>query len=467
MNERKALMERVKETADTILEKNNIAVIHHYDADGITAAGIIGKALERAGIKTGFRAVKQLYSETLEEIRDLGSFYVFADFGSSYIEELKKAFGEEFVVIDHHQPKSIKREKIHVNPMLYGIDGGREISGSGSCYLVARQMSKKNRDLSALAVVGAVGDMQDSQGKLTGINAEIVEEGIKAGVLGKKRDLRLYGRISRPLTQFLEFASNPILPGLTANSENCIAFLHEHGIKLKEAGQWRSYEDLNREEKKKLSTALILRLSAHGEPEWKIQKMFGEVYTLLKEERKSPLRDAKEFATLLNATGRHGQAVIGLKVCLGDRAEYYEKTKRLLLEHRRKLRQGIELVKKEGIQEKKAYYYFDAGDRIQDSLVGIVAGMLYGSGAISPDKPIVALARYEDGSIKVSARGTSELVRKGLNLGRALKECCAKLGEKSEGGGHEIAAGARIQEREREKFLALLSEKIKKQLKYT
>lgn len=458
---------QIKKIAAVLKEKDSIAVIHHYDADGIASAGIIGKALQREDKKIEFKAVKQLYSETIKEIKGLSEFYLFADFGSSYLEELSKAFGKEFLVIDHHQPKSFELKAFHLNPWLYGIDGGTQISGSGLCFLVAMELSKKNSDLSGLAVVGGVGDMQDSKGKLLGLNAEIAEQGIKAGVIEKRVDLRLYGRITRPLAQFLMYASNPIIPMLTANEENCYAFLQKHGIKLKDGTQWRSYEDLTKEEKKKLATALILHMHSHNVPEWKIRELFGEVYTLLKEKEKSPLRDAKEYATLLNACGRNKQAQIGLMVCLGDRNEYYEKAMNLLLNHRRKLREGIELMQREGIQEMESFYYFDAGPRIQDSLVGIVAGMLYGSGIIQPNKPIIALARHEDGSIKVSARATSELVRMGLNLGNALRECCSELGEKSEGGGHAIASGARINESEREKFLSLLSEKIKKQLNYT
>ena len=461
-----AFRQQAKAIAGILLGKNNIAVIHHYDADGMASAGIIGKALQRKGKKVKFLAVKQLYSETFSEIKGLGEFYLFADFGSSYLDELKEAFGSEFAVIDHHQPKGMERDR-HLNPWLYGIDGGNEISGAGLCYIVAKELGEGNADLAALAVVGAVGDMQDSRGKLIGLNAGIAEDGVKAGVLEKKEDLRLYGRVTRPLAQFLVYASSPVIPGLTANKEACYVFLGEQGIALKEGGQWKSYEGLGEAEKKKLATALILHLQKHGVPEWKIKELVGEVYTLLKEAEKSPLRDAKEFSTLLNAAGRHGRAEIGQKVCLGNRAEYYQKALNLLLEHRRKLREGIELMLEEGVKETESFYYFDAGDRIQDSLVGIVAGMLYGSGAISPEKPVIALARHEDGSVKVSARGTRELVRRGLNLGKALKECCAELGEKSEGGGHAIASGARISEGEREKFLEALGKKIKEQLNYT
>jgi len=459
------LSKALQNAAELLKSKGDIAVIHHYDADGMASAGILGKALERAGKKPAYKAVKQLYSETFEEIRGLGSFYLFADFGSSYLPELREAFDSEFLVLDHHQLKSQEKEN-HINPLLYGIDGGTEISGSGMCYLLARELGD-NKDLAALAIVGAVGDMQDYSGKLKGLNREILKDGVSAGVLSVREDLRLYGRISRPLVQYILFSNNPILPELTASEENCIAFLSDLGINLKTGSRWRSYIDLSENEKKKLVTALVLHLQKHGTPEWKIQCLFGEVYTLLKEFPKSPLRDAKEFATMLNATGRHGKAQIGRAVCLGDRAEQYEKALSLLLEHRRQLRNGIELMQSEGVSEMNSFYYFDAGNRIQDSLVGIVAGMLYGSGFISPNKPIIALARHKDKSIKVSARGTQDLVRAGLNLGLALKDVCAVLGEKSEGGGHSVAAGCRIDESELKEFLSLLNKEIKKQLNST
>ncbi len=233
----------------------------------MASAGILGKALERAGKKPTFKAVKQLYSETFDEIRGLGSFYLFADFGSSYLPELRKAFGEEFLVIDHHQPKSQEKEN-HLNSLLYGIDGGTEISGSGLSYLLARELGE-NKDLAALAIVGAVGDMQDYSGKLKGLNREILEDGISAGVLSAHEDFRLYGRISRPLVQYIVFSSNPILPELTASEENCIAFLADLGISLKTGSRWRSYIDLSENEKKKLATALVLHLQSTARPNGK------------------------------------------------------------------------------------------------------------------------------------------------------------------------------------------------------
>ncbi|MDO8625365.1 MAG: DHHA1 domain-containing protein, partial [Candidatus Diapherotrites archaeon] len=112
----------------------------------------------------------------------------------------------------------------------------------------------------------------------------------------------------------------------------------------------------------------------------------------------------------------------------------------------------------------KWFYFFDAENTIPDSIVGIVAGMLYGSGTIGFDKAIIAFSRYEDGSIKASGRATMELVRNGLNLGKAFREICDELGEGNEGGGHAIAAGLKLELKNRELFLELLDEKIAKQL---
>jgi RecJ-like exonuclease len=331
-------------------------------------------------------------------------------------------------------------------------------------FLFSMAVDEKNADLAGLAVVGAVGDMQDETGKLIGLNQWILEKGIRAGVLGKKIDLRLYGRISRPLVQFLAFASNPVLPELTANEENCARFLQGIGIDLKRGEEWVSYEMLSTEQKKKLSSALIVHLHEWKVPEWKIKEMIGEVYSLLRENPRTPLHDAKEFGTLLNSCGRHGWAETGLAVCLGNREEAYAQALSLLVQHRKQLREGIQFMKEKGVEEKKFFYFVDAEESIPDSIVGIVAGMLYGSGQIGFQKPILAFARYPDGSIKASGRGTRELVKNGLNLGMAFREICSELGEGNEGGGHAVAAGVKLETKNKELFLELLEKKLAEQL---
>jgi len=454
----------MREIADAVKERDDFTVIHHYDADGCSSGAILVSALQREGKKVKWKWVKQLYRETVAEIKGMGENYIFVDFGSGQLEYLKENFGENLFVLDHHQKTSVGH-KYHFSPFDYGINGGFEISAAGIAYLFAETLNEKNSDLIPLALVGAVGDVQDFSGKLVGINAEIARKGAEKGFVKIENDLRLYGRVSRPLVQFLMYSSSPILPELTANEENCAKFLYGTGIELKSGEKWRTYSELSKNEKEKLATALILHLNKHGVPEWKIREMFGEVYLFPKEDSKSPLSEAKEFSTLLNACGRHGKADVAIEVCLGDRGEKYSEALALMQEHRRQLRHGIEFVMQNGLKEEEQFYYFDAGTEIKESIVGIVAGMLYGSGIVGTEKPIIAIARNDDGSLKISGRATKEQLEKGINLGKAFREVCEKLGEGNEGGGHAIAAGLKLEEGKLLEFLRALNAKFREQLK--
>ncbi len=460
----KALFERINACAEKLKKVNKAVVVTHHDCDGLTSGSIVVKALQREGVDVSTITLKQLYTEDVQRLKNMHvDASIFTDFGSSYIPTLKQEFTHDFYIIDHHQRGNGDHEG-HMNPMEFGLDGGTEISSAGIAYYLATTLSPKNKELASIGVVGACGDMQDSRSNgLVGLNKQMVNEGIEAGVLDVKTDLRLYGRISRPLAQYLMFSTSPILPELTANKDQCMKFLENLDIPLHDDGKYRSYEDLDSGEKKILSTAILMHLHEHNTPEWKLNELIGDVYTLTKEDRYSPLRDAKEFSTVLNACGRNGQSTIGFQVCLGDREDYYARAMGLLQEHRRNLAEGIQLMQQEGLSEYNHFYFFDAEKRIKDSIVGIVAGMLYGSGGVKTDKPIVAFARHEDGSIKVSARATSELVRNGVNLGLALRETCQALGKTAEGGGHRIAAGCRIEVEQSTVFLQNFDQKLGEQ----
>ena len=437
---------------------NNIVL---KNTDGISGGGIIGTALRREGKSFQPLGLKQLYPEELEKIQSLGKNFVFVDFGSGQYDWLKEQFGKRFVIIDH-QPQNFALEQ-HFNPILFGYDAGHEVSAAGAAYYVAKAMSEKNADLGALAIVGAAGDIQDFEGSFEGLNLQILKEAQESGALLVENDLRLYGRISRPLHSFLAFATNPTLPELTGNEENCRSFLEELRIPLHDGTRWRTYAMLNMEEKKTLTTALLLHLQAHNVPEWKMRELIGPTYSMAKEPLDSPLRDAKEYGTLLNSCGRHARSDVALQIVLGDRGEHYQQALQLLQQHRRLLRDGISFMQEKGVEEMEEFYLFDAGQRIGETIIGIVAGMHYGSHYSEAAKPIVALSHNENGTVKASARATRALVLNGINLGIALREVAESLGSEAQGGGHPIAGGIQIQYAQKESFLKLLDEKLKEQ----
>jgi RecJ-like exonuclease len=196
-------------------------------------------------------------------------------------------------------------------------------------------------------------------------------------------------------------------------------------------------------------------------PPEKIQNLVGEVYTLLKEERGTALRDASEYSTLLNATARYGFEKIGVAVCLGDRAGSYRKANELLLMHRENLVRGLNYVRQTGVTTLSNLQYFHAGNNILETIVGIVAGMCRSLDGVNRHLPIVGLANSDEG-VKVSARGTQNLVQRRLNLARAMGEAAHSVG--GVGGGHDIAAGATIPEGTESEFLKHLNRLIGQQV---
>jgi len=263
----------------------------------------------------------------------------------------------------------------------------------------------------------------------------------------------------------LMYASDPILPGLIGNEASCVSFIENLGIGLKrENGGRKSYVDLDIGERRKLTSALYILLLDAGIPEYIIQGMIGEVYTLLKEEKRTELRDAKEFATLLNSCGRQEVSEVGVKVCLGDRDEEWKKAKAILQQYRKKLREGLEFLSTLERKEMDNLYHFDAAGKIDENIIGVIAGMGYGARKFPPDKPVLALAEDKDSPdmLKVSARANRSLVRKGIHLGNAMHENSQLVG--GEGGGHDIAAGARIPKERRDEFLGLVDKMFKEQL---
>ena len=475
-----AFLKRAKEIALRIHEAENIVIVSHIDADGITSGSIAAKTLEREGKNFRIEFVKQLDEKKIEELKDENPDLVwFTDLGSGMVHLM---YGLNAVITDHHVPSALnpevprearknltsffneveKNEVLQLNPHLFNRNGAVDISGAGTTYLVAREVDRRNVDLGALAIVGAVGDMQDVENlRLVGTNRVILKEAKEYGYIDILVDGRFFGRETRPVHKMLQYSTDPLLPTLTGDEKRCINFLRDIGIPLKRE-KWRKWIDLTIEEKRLILSELVKLILRMGYGHEMAKRLIGEVYVLKKEDRGTPLRDAKEFATLLNACGRYNKAFIGYQVCLGDRDEYYKKALSMLNHHRRSLVQGVNFVKEIGIIKREYLQYFHAGENINENIVGIVASMLLTEEG-NRELPIIAFANSEDGNIKVSARAPRSLVDKGLDFSIIMREASSQVG--GFGGGHNIAAGATIPRGKEEEFLEIVEKMIKKQIK--
>ncbi|NWG36069.1 DHH family phosphoesterase, partial [Nitrososphaera sp.] len=180
---------------------SEIAVVTHIDADGITSGSIMATALARMGAKYTVRTVSDMNPATIDRMKaEDHEFYIITDLGGGMAANFRKALGDKWVVIDHHQ---IPEQEIVtddagqvMNAWKYGIDGGIEVPAGGMAYMVASALDRKNRDLSCLAVVSAVGDRQDQGDKrsFTGLNSEILDTAKSMGLVNVDLDIMLTGR---------------------------------------------------------------------------------------------------------------------------------------------------------------------------------------------------------------------------------------------------------------------------------
>ncbi|MEM3108310.1 MAG: DHH family phosphoesterase [Candidatus Bathyarchaeia archaeon] len=439
-------------------------VVSHFDADGLAAGAIMAKALLRWGASIHVRVAKQLDEATLKSMKPIErDVTVFSEIGSGYL-SLTAALDEPIFILDHHPPAGAEAGHgiTHLNPMDYGFDGGREISGSGVNYLAVKGADPRNMDLAPLAVVGALGDMQDrNEGReLLSLNRLIVEDGVKAGLLKVERDLIFYGRETRPIHKALASTTTPFLPGLTGREDACLALLSSVDIPVREGERWRTVASLAMEEKRRLISGIVEYLTVHGFQGSLAQELLGGVYTLTMEGEGSILRDAREYSSALNACGRMDKPGLGLAVCLGERGEMLRELEDLVREYRQALGRHMDWIAQnpDRIKRLEGFHLVRGEDFIDENLVGAVASMLSASSILTMDRPLIVTARARDGSVKISARATEELVAKGVRLGGLF----AGLSEEYSGlgGGHDIAAGAQIPPEKLEEYLEELNRRI-------
>jgi len=437
---------------------NSFIVFCHIDADGLSSGAISSVMLLRAGARFITRAVRSI-DEILEAIPHFQSDTIafLTDIGSGYLSILREKFHDkQFIILDHHQPDGeAEKHWIHINPHLCGVEGARDISSSGITYLVAKSFSEENISLSPVAVVGALGDLQDKSSEkreLGGLNKMIVEEAVKSGLLKVSDDLLFYGRSYRPIHLALASTTSPYIPGISGSEAHAVSFLNSLKIRLKEDDRWRVFTDLSEEEKKIIYNGLMKYLSSLNFSPSIVKELVGKIYELTKEEEWTPLKDAREFASLLNACGKTENEWIGLAIAMGARGEILLQAQKILEEYKRKLSEALDyLVRRESWQELKHIVAIDGGTTIDERMVSSASSILSSSDLLPEDKPLVMLATAGD-KVKVSARTSMKLIRKGLNLGLVMKKAADRVG--GVGGGHDIAAGAEIPLAKKTMFLA-------------
>ncbi len=446
---------------DCIKSNKSIFVLTHIDCDGLSSGSIITKALIRAGANCTVRTTKELNKSIISNLqKNSRDLHVITDLGGGFAKDLDENLAENWVVLDHHEISEAEHENERViNAWKFGIDGGTEICAGGMAYLAANSLDGKNVDLSPIAVVSALGDRQDQGEKksFTGKNFEIAKTAKDEGLLEIDLDLLLVGRETRPLPDALAFTSQPFIEGLTWNRDACLSLINSAGIKLKDGQRWRVPAELSEDEKRTLIEA-ITQVTAGKDATNIMEELIGYTYSFPREDRRSFLRDGRDFSTMLNSCGRIGKAGVGIAICMGDRNKLLQEGENILAEYRKMIRNYMNVLASERwrISDSKNCVMVNGEGVIPETMSGIISSLIAGSPKNS-GKIVILRTNGDEGTIKFSSR-KSFSCKLNVNLSKLMRQGAEKFD--GVGGGHAAAAGAKITKDKLDGFLDYLEANV-------
>ena len=449
--------------SDAIKSKKSILVTTHIDCDGITSGSIISKALFREGANCTVRTTNEFSQNLIDRLikQDRG-LHVITDLGGGFAKELDKKIGDDWVVLDHHQIPDMEIDNQRViNAWKFGFDGGVDICAGGMAYLAATALKKENNDLSGVAVVSALGDRQD-QGKkksFMGKNLEIANTAKELGLVDIDLDLLLVGRETRPLPDALAFTTQPFIEGLTWNRDACLAILNSAGIELKDGAKWRVTADLEQDEKRKIIEGITQFAQGKNATEI-MDELIGYTYTFPREDKRSFLRDGREFSTMLNSCGRIGKSGVGISICMGDRNKMLQEGEKILSEYRKMIREYMNVLGNERWRTNSDdnCVMVNAEGVVPETMTGTISSLIAGSPK-NIGKIVILRTDGSEGTIKFSSR-KSISCKSDVNLSELMRNGAEKF--EGVGGGHDAAAGARITKDKLDEFLDYLEENVTK-----
>jgi RecJ-like exonuclease len=348
MNPRNKLDDDLKSISDSILDlvrkEAKFLVISIPSPDGIAASSIIFQTLQRLGVKCVLRSTTNLKDclHVGNSISDEYDLCLLLDFEHESAEKLDKTLQDKWLLIRHLSneiaPESNEeygRRILTVNK--YGLDGRSEITTAGICYLLSITLDAKNTDLSVLAVLSSLGERQDrGEGRsLLGINAEIAKTSESQGLLeSHPDDLMMVGREWRPIHEAIALTRFPYIDGLTWNLQRAKSIVENSGITLRDNGKWRVFAELLDQEKWSIYEGITKFVATNsGTETLPLEGIRGMNYTLLKEDKGTSLRDAREYSDLLGICGKVQESGVAISVCLGDRFKMLTKAEETVIRY--------------------------------------------------------------------------------------------------------------------------------------
>lgn len=433
-------------------------IITHTDPDGIASGSILAKFLRAYDVAFHISFSRPLGPDEISELaKEDYDLFIFLDQGSGQIHHIQEHLldsDREVVILDHHPGDFSERPGlVHLNPHPHALNGSSDVSASGVVYSVVERIAERFDPLSGLAIIGALGDRQEFPSGFSGVNQRIVDRAIDDGVVDVKEGLKLVGR-TLPVADCLSSSIRPYLLGLSGNKERCQELIDDLDF-----GADITLAELGSENGERLRDAIIERLEVKP-IESLHHALWGVVYTSTIGQIAGP-KDMHECVTMLDACGKFKKPEIGFGALLGDESSGDEALE-ILLEYQKEMIEALEWMSsnREEFKTTPHMRHIYTGDRVKPKMIGEALSIGIESGLIEPDRPVLGLADSDTDRLKVSARVAPSYAESGPNIGSVLREISRDLG--GQGGGHDVAAAARLPREMMDEFIAEVDREFEK-----
>jgi RecJ-like exonuclease len=439
-----SITERVGEAGALIdATKGKIRILSHYDGDGITAAGILSRAIHRCEKEFHVSMMNVLSEEDINDLADDFELLIISDMGSSQAKMISKKVidvGARGIILDHHiaqgrdSPYSISDGGgiIEINPRFHGINGTSGCSGSTLSFLLALALHPNNVDLCVFSLAGSLADRQHVP-TFSELNLGIKELALHRKIVHGFKGMPFSGR---SVFEAVVTSNDPFIKGISGNEEGTKELLRDLGIDME-----KPLDKLKEDDLKKLHSFVYVHLLKQGVSEFVVHELFRE--NLFSEK----YGDLQDLAYAIDTCGRRGEMGKGLKVVWGS-MEAYEEAFRDRFDQKKEIQALLQETLKKGINSMESIQWMMVE---KDKLAGTIAGLSHNY-LFDNNKPILALSKGKEGILKVSSRGNRSLCKKGLDLGAAMRIAGKNAG--GGGGGHDVAAGGSLLKENLETYLA-------------
>ena len=212
---------------------NNIVLISHNDADGISSLQLIQNLLYKMKLTNDYfiynRSVswEHFLHGILPKRQTNKTALIFTDVGSNLSDLLPiiKNREEHFYILDHHEVDNAIDfndfpNNLHfINPTVYGFDGLADIAGSTLTHMFTTSIDPSLIKYGWLTVIGIAGDSLRSMDKLQSFNKETYREILDEEIVEDRKGLILFGSMHDTVKNSLKNSILPFIPGFSGESD--------------------------------------------------------------------------------------------------------------------------------------------------------------------------------------------------------------------------------------------------------